>query len=135
MKHLIRRLARVADSSQYTLLRSDSQSRRSRRVLTAAGRSRRNRSRTAAAALEGHVPIYVGDEMRRFEVNAELLNHPIFVKLLNKSAQEYGYEQKGVLRIPCHVFVFERVLEALRLGLDDARDIHDLLSSSSEEFC
>lgn len=89
------------------------------------------------AVPEGHVPIYVGDEMERFVVSAELLNHPIFVKLLNKSAQEYGYEQKGVLRIPCHVFVFERVLEALRLGDDDdARDIHDLLnSSSSEEFC
>ncbi|XP_054816583.1 auxin-responsive protein SAUR71 [Prosopis cineraria] len=133
MKHLIRRLARVADSSQYTLLRSDSQSRRPRRVLAAAGRNRRHRSRTASAS-EGHVPIYVGDEMRRFEVDAELLNHPIFVKLLNKSAQEYGYEQKGVLRIPCRVLVFERVLEALRLGLD-ARDLHDLLCSSSEEFC
>ncbi|KAI9116408.1 hypothetical protein K1719_012575 [Acacia pycnantha] len=137
MKHLIRRLARVADSSQYTLLRSESQSRRPLRVLAAGGRNGRQRARTAAAsaASEGHVPIYVGDEMQRFEVNAELLNHPIFVKLLNKSAQEYGYEQQGVLRIPCHVFVFERILEALRLGLDDARDLHDLLCSSSEEFC
>ncbi|KAK8272214.1 hypothetical protein V6Z12_D11G315000 [Gossypium hirsutum] len=35
--------------------------------------------------------------MERFVVNAELLNHPVFVGLLNKSAQEYGYEQKGVL--------------------------------------
>ncbi|KAI3774823.1 hypothetical protein L1987_49385 [Smallanthus sonchifolius] len=33
---------------------------------------------------------------------------PDFVNLLNKSAQEYGYEQKGVLRIPCHVILFER---------------------------
>lgn len=132
MKHLIRRLAKVADSSQYTLLRSDSQSRRARRALTG-GRNRRHRARTAAAATspEGYVPIYVGEEMRRFEVNAELLNHPIFVNLLNRSAQEYGYEQKGVLHIPCHVIVFERVLEALRLGIDDARDLHELLCSSS----
>ena len=66
----------------------------------------------------------------------ELLNHPIFVKLLNKSAQEYGYEQKGVLRIPCHVLVFERVLEALRLCHDHSRDLHDLLNSlpSSDDF-
>jgi SAUR family protein len=85
---------------------------------------------------EGHVPVYVGDEMERFVVSAELLNHPIFVKLLNKSAQEYGYEQKGVLRIPCHVLVFERVLEALRLGQDHSRDLHDLLNSlpSSDDF-
>lgn len=137
MKQLIRRLSRVADSSQYTLLRSDSQSRRPRRAdsfrSVATAKLRRSRARTAVP--EGHVPIYVGDEMERFVVSAELLNHPIFVKLLNKSAQEYGYEQKGVLRIPCHVFVFERVLEALHLGHDDARDIQDLLnSSSSEEF-
>ncbi|KAF7834658.1 auxin-responsive protein SAUR71-like [Senna tora] len=142
MKQLIRRLSRVADSSQYTLLRSDSQSRRPRRAESfrsaAAGAAKIRRSRARTAVPEGHVPIYVGDEMERFVVSAELLNHPIFVKLLNRSAQEYGYEQKGVLRIPCHVFVFERVLEALRLGNDDARDIQELLnssSSSSEEFC
>ncbi|KAJ1390996.1 Small auxin-up RNA [Sesbania bispinosa] len=132
MKQLIRRLSRVADSSQYTLLRSDSQCRR-RRVesfrLSAAAKIRRS----SAVVPEGHVPIYVGDEMERFVVCAELLNHPVFVKLLNQSAQEYGYEQKGVLRLPCHVFVFERVLEALQLGLD-TRHITELLSSSSEEF-
>ncbi|PHT96974.1 Auxin-responsive protein SAUR40 [Capsicum chinense] len=47
--------------------------------------------------------------------------------LLNKSAQEYGYEQRGVLRIPCHVLIFERVLEALRLG-DDLQDLFTFLS-------
>ncbi|KAE9620822.1 hypothetical protein Lalb_Chr01g0007121 [Lupinus albus] len=69
MKHLIRKLSRVADSSRYTLLRSELHSTRRR-----------------------------------------------------------------VLRIPCHVIVFERVLEALRLGLD-SRDLHDLISFSSEELC
>ncbi|XP_027343793.1 auxin-responsive protein SAUR71 [Abrus precatorius] len=123
MKKLIRRLSRVADSSQYTLLRSDSQRRR----------RRTDRRRSSAVVPVGHVPIYVGDEMERFVVCAELLNHPVFVKLLNQSAQEYGYEQQGVLRLPCHVFVFERVLEALRLGLD-TRDIIDLVNFSPEEF-
>jgi SAUR family protein len=82
---------------------------------------------------EGHLPVYVGDEMERFVVSADLLSHPIFVKLLNKSAQEYGYEQKGVLRIPCHVLVFERVLEALRFG-EMSRDVQDLLNSITEEY-
>ncbi|KAK4253507.1 hypothetical protein QN277_010171 [Acacia crassicarpa] len=138
MKQLIRKLARVTDSSQYTLLRSDSCNRGPR--LSQSFRSvASSKRRQSCAVPEGHVPVYVGDEMERFVVSAELLNHPIFVKLLNKSAQEYGYEQQGVLRIPCHVFVFERVLEALRLGLDhedEARDIHDLLRSPpSEDFC
>ncbi|OIV99038.1 hypothetical protein TanjilG_32297 [Lupinus angustifolius] len=120
MKHFIRKLSRATDSSRYTLLRSD---------LYTTRRRRRN-----SDVPEGHIPVYVGEEMERFVVSAELLNHPVFQKLLNQSAQEYGYEQKGVLRIPCHVIVFERVLEALRLGLD-SRELHDLIGSSSEEFC
>ncbi|XP_062015890.1 auxin-responsive protein SAUR72-like [Rosa rugosa] len=143
MKQLIRRLSRVADSSQYCLLRSsdstaasgassNSRPRRSEsfRVL----KLRRRRSNPETGVPEGHVPVYVGDEMERFVVSAELLNHPVFVELLNKSAQEYGYEQRGVLRIPCHVVVFERVLETLRLGrAAPSSDINDLLGSLSED--
>ncbi|GAA0172816.1 hypothetical protein LIER_41409 [Lithospermum erythrorhizon] len=116
MKKLIRRLSRVSDSSQYKLMGS----------VRRGGGKRTN----GGDVPEGHLPVYVGEEMERFIVNAELLNHPIFVKLLNKSAQEYGYEQEGALRIPCHVFVFERVLEALRLG----GNVQDLLNSFSEEI-
>ncbi|ESW21311.1 hypothetical protein PHAVU_005G060300 [Phaseolus vulgaris] len=139
MKHLIRRLSRVADSSNYTLLRSDSSdddassSRGCRRRLRAESFRASKIRRSSAVVPEGHVPIYVGDEMERFVVCAELLNHPVFVKLLNESAQEYGYEQKGVLRLPCRVFDFERVLHALRLGLD-APDVSELVSFSPEEF-
>ena len=138
MKQLIRRLSRVADSSQYCLLRSDSTSttRRPHRTESFRVKLRRRSSSAATTGVvpEGHVPVYVGDEMERFVVSAELLNHPIFVELLNKSAQEYGYEQKGVLRIPCHVLVFERALEALRLGRVQSRDLHELLGSSSSSY-
>lgn len=135
MKQLIRRLSRVADSSQYTLLRPDAIRRRyiCRRAESFRQAAAAKIRRSSKDVPEGHVPIYVGDEMERFVVCAELLNHPVFVKLLNQSAQEYGYEQQGVLRLPCHVFVFERVLEALKLGVD-TRHINELLNSSSEEF-
>ncbi|XAR56908.1 hypothetical protein NMG60_11037550 [Bertholletia excelsa] len=131
MKKLIRRLSRVADSSQYCLLRSESRtlSRALESESYRTGKVRRSRVRSVAVP-EGHLPVYVGEEMERFVVSAELLNHPIFVKLLNKSAQEYGYEQKGALRIPCHVLVFERVLEALRVG-DDS--VQDLINSLPED--
>ncbi|KAL1221498.1 Auxin-responsive protein SAUR71 [Cardamine amara subsp. amara] len=114
MKQLIRRLSRVADSTQYSLLRSESQRRRSKK------------EKPKSWVPEGHVPVYVGQEMERFVVTAELLNHPVFVALLKRSAQEYGYEQQGVLRIPCHVLVFERIMESLRLGVAESRDLHDL---------
>lgn len=137
MKQLIRRLSRVADSSQYCLLRSSdsaASSARPRRSESFRVLKLRRRRSSETGVPEGHVPVYVGDEMERFVVSAELLNHPVFVELLNKSAQEYGYEQRGVLRIPCHVVVFERVLEALRLGrAAPSSDISDLLGSLPDD--
>ena len=94
MKKLIRRLSRVADSSQYSRLPSSTSS-----------------IGGGVAVPEGHLPVYVGEEMERFVVSAHLLNHPIFINLLNRSAQEYGYQHKGVLRIPCHVLLFQSLLQ------------------------
>jgi SAUR family protein len=60
---------------------------------------------------EGYLPVYVGmKELRRFVISASFLNHPIFAELLQKSAQEYGYEQKGGLKIPCDVMLFEHII-------------------------
>ncbi|KAK7243858.1 hypothetical protein RIF29_38671 [Crotalaria pallida] len=123
MKQLIRRLSRIAHSSHdhYTLRRPESprrsHSRRSDKIR-----------RSSSVVPEGHVPIYVGDEMERFVVSFKLLNHPIFVNLLNQAAQEYGYE--GVLRLPCDVIVFQRVLDVLRRGRD-TREIQELINFTS----
>ncbi|GKV09628.1 hypothetical protein SLEP1_g21099 [Rubroshorea leprosula] len=66
---------------------------------------------------KGYFPIYAGvEEVQRFVVSAKLLSYPIFVELLKKSYQEYGYEQGGVLRIPIQVFVFEHFLDSLKRG-------------------
>ncbi|KAJ8484494.1 hypothetical protein OPV22_016979 [Ensete ventricosum] len=99
MRQMIRRMARVADSSS----QCDSPTLR-------AGKEQRRRGEGAAA--EGHVPVCVGEEMERFEVRAELLGRPAFAALLRRSAQEYGYEQRGVLRIPCPAPLFRRLLAA-----------------------
>ncbi|KNA08169.1 hypothetical protein SOVF_165070 [Spinacia oleracea] len=128
MKQLIRRLSKVADSSSYSLLRSDSIT--SPRLPRRRSLSRKPPPGTRRRSVpSGHVPVYVGEEMERYVVSADLMNHPVFMKLLNKSAQEYGYEQKGALRIPCNVLVFERVLEALRRGRDVSSDVQDLINS------
>ncbi|KAK4484915.1 hypothetical protein RD792_007516 [Penstemon davidsonii] len=122
MKKLMRKLSKVADSSQYYLLRSQSRCEAARRSES---------FRKGGGVPQGHLPVYVGEEMERFVVSAELLHHPIFMELLNRSAQEYGYEHQGALRIPCHVFLFERVLETLRIG-SEARDLQELINSFSE---
>ncbi|XP_027061169.1 auxin-responsive protein SAUR71-like [Coffea eugenioides] len=137
MKNLIRRLSRVADSSQYCQLRSESGTTTTTSNCSSSSSSSftraRKQRRGGAGVPEGHLPVYVGEEMERFVVSAELLNHPLFVNLLNQSAQEYGYHHRGVLRIPCHVFVFERVLEALRLSPHDYSHLQHLFNSFSDQ--
>ncbi|XP_022721109.1 auxin-responsive protein SAUR71-like [Durio zibethinus] len=106
MKKLMRRLSpvRVTHSTQYSMLRSQPPD---------------PATKQRSDVPHGHFPVYAGinqTSTRRFIVSAEMLRHPIFVELLNRSAQEYGYEQRGVLRIPINDVVFERVLESLRQG-------------------
>eukprot|EP01018_Ginkgo_biloba_P030357 Gb_18129 [translate_table: standard] len=58
----------------------------------------------------GYLPIYVGKGMTRFVINVRLLNHPIFAELLQMSADKYGYDQTGGLKIPCDVVLFHRIM-------------------------
>ncbi|KAK3131062.1 hypothetical protein QOZ80_6BG0501520 [Eleusine coracana subsp. coracana] len=54
----------------------------------------------------GCVPVLVcgGDgDGERFVVRVEALRHPSFAALLEMAAQEFGYKQEGVLRVPCAV--------------------------------
>ncbi|GAB2222846.1 hypothetical protein Droror1_Dr00016974 [Drosera rotundifolia] len=128
MKQLIRRLSRVADSSASS---SSSSSSLLRSRSSCSGRSKPPPYRRSMSSVPpGHFPVYVGDEMERFVVNAEMLRHPVFVRLLRRSAQEYGYEQQGVIRIPCRVVVFEQLLEAVRFGegvVDQVPNLVDLV--------
>lgn len=122
MKQLIRRLSRVADSSQQEGLlhpRSSSSPKGRWRSSSSSwddngeGQSDSGGRRDWRAEVpEGHLPVYVGDEMERFVVRADLLGRPVFLELLRRSAEEYGYEQRGVLRIPCPVPLFQRILIA-----------------------
>ncbi|XP_074574586.1 auxin-responsive protein SAUR71-like [Curcuma longa] len=89
---MLRRPSKVADSSAPNVRESP-----------------RRRSRTPP---QGHVPVRVGDEMERYEVRADLLSRQPFLDLLHLSAAEFGYGQRGVLRIPCPVPLFRRLLAA-----------------------
>ncbi|TVU08513.1 hypothetical protein EJB05_41918, partial [Eragrostis curvula] len=65
----------------------------------------------------GCVPVLVcgdgeGGEGERFVVRVEALRHPSFAALLEMAAQEFGYRQEGVLRVPCAVHHFRNVLSA-----------------------
>ncbi|XP_037464104.1 auxin-responsive protein SAUR71-like [Triticum dicoccoides] len=62
----------------------------------------------------GCVPVLVvgdGDEeCERFVVQVEALRHPSLAALLEMAAQEFGYKQEGILRVPCAVNQFRQAL-------------------------
>lgn len=64
---------------------------------------------------KGCVPVLVGvgEEVERFVVSVKLFKHPSIVTLLDMAAREFGFEQSGVLRIPCDVQHFRAVLEMI----------------------
>jgi len=59
---------------------------------------------------EGFLAVYVGKERQRFVISANYLKHHMFKVLLEKSAEEYGFEHKGGLPIACEVAAFEHLL-------------------------
>ncbi|XP_015889244.3 protein SMALL AUXIN UP-REGULATED RNA 51 [Ziziphus jujuba] len=76
----------------------------------------------------GFLAVYVGStERRRFLIPARFLNLPVFVALLKKAEEEFGFECSGGLVLPCEVGFFEEILRFLqksetkfgKFGLDD----------------
>ncbi|KAJ3686721.1 hypothetical protein LUZ61_015885 [Rhynchospora tenuis] len=67
---------------------------------------------------KGYVPILIGKEKEkeRVLVHTKLLKHPCFLVLLELAVQEFGYDQKGILQIPCEVEQFMLVSAALKKG-------------------
>lgn len=60
--------------------------------------------------------------MRKFQVALYHLQHPPFVKLLEAAAQEFGFDQPGVIVIPCEANELEKILtrQSLRPKLNNS---------------
>lgn len=70
---------------------------------------------TTACVLEGHFAVIAEHEeeiTKRFLVPLSCLNNSTFLSLLEKAAQEYGFDQHGALTIPCRPSELERLLLA-----------------------
>ncbi|KAA8522687.1 hypothetical protein F0562_009151 [Nyssa sinensis] len=61
----------------------------------------------------GSLAVYVGAERRRFVIPTRFLNLPVFVSLLNKAEEEFGFQSSGGLVLPCEVGFFRGVLQLL----------------------
>ncbi|KAL6213164.1 hypothetical protein ACLB2K_012611 [Fragaria x ananassa] len=64
---------------------------------------------------KGHFAVYVGEgKKKRFVIPISYLNHPLFLDLLNKAQEEFGYDHPtGGLTIPCSEDYFITLTSAL----------------------
>ncbi|RYR55029.1 hypothetical protein Ahy_A06g030281 isoform D [Arachis hypogaea] len=70
---------------------------------------------------KGYLAICVGEELKRFVIPTVYLGHQAFQILLREAEEEFGFQQTGVLRIPCEVSVFESILKMVE-GKNNGRN-------------
>jgi len=61
----------------------------------------------------GFFALYVGEEHQRHVVPTSYLSHPLFKMLLEKSYNEFGFQQRNGLVVPCSVSTFQEVVNAI----------------------
>ncbi|CAL9123072.1 unnamed protein product [Musa textilis] len=66
----------------------------------------------------GYVPVLVGDgeeeeAAERFLVHVDLFNDARFAALLEMTADEFGYTQRGIIRMPCNARHFEKMVDVI----------------------
>lgn len=62
---------------------------------------------------KGYLAVYVGPELRRFIIPTSYLTHSLFKLLLEKAADEFGFDQSGGLTIPCEIETFKYLLTCM----------------------
>ncbi|XP_027339371.1 protein SMALL AUXIN UP-REGULATED RNA 10-like [Abrus precatorius] len=62
---------------------------------------------------KGYLAVYVGPELRRFIIPTSYLSHSLFKVLLEKAADEFGFDQSGGLTIPCEIETFKYLLKCM----------------------
>ncbi|CAL0326789.1 unnamed protein product [Lupinus luteus] len=62
---------------------------------------------------EGHFAVIAikGEEAKRFIVELDYLTDPHFLRLLEQAKEEFGFEQKGVIIIPCRPQELQKIIE------------------------
>ncbi|XP_009618492.1 protein SMALL AUXIN UP-REGULATED RNA 12-like [Nicotiana tabacum] len=63
----------------------------------------------------GSLAVYVGPERRRFVIPTRFLNLPVFISLLDKAEEEFGFQPSGGLVLPFEVEFFSEILRLLEM--------------------
>ncbi|KAL0917532.1 hypothetical protein M5K25_012598 [Dendrobium thyrsiflorum] len=62
----------------------------------------------------GYLPVYVGQEKRRFVIPVTYLSSPVFKLLLEKAEEEFGFDHDGALTLPCEIEPFKYILQVMQ---------------------
>ncbi|XP_028553046.1 auxin-responsive protein SAUR50-like isoform X2 [Dendrobium catenatum] len=62
----------------------------------------------------GYLPVYVGQEKRRFVIPVTYLSSPVFKLLLAKAEEEFGFDHDGALTLPCEIEPFKYILQVMQ---------------------
>ncbi|RWR75211.1 auxin-responsive protein SAUR72-like protein [Cinnamomum micranthum f. kanehirae] len=97
---------------------------------------------TSDVVPKGFLAVCVGEEMKRFIIPTEYLGHRAFGILLKEAEEEFGFQHEGVLRIPCEVSAFEKILKVVEekrevlfmheLGFNGDNEMNGCCSSQAE---
>ncbi|XP_023524404.1 auxin-responsive protein SAUR32-like [Cucurbita pepo subsp. pepo] len=88
---------------------------------------------SGASVPKGSLAVSVGEEQKRFVIPTQYLGHPAFEILLREAEEEFGFQQTGVLRLPCEVTVFEHVVRLVERKEGDLFGGEEVLSLCSLE--
>ncbi|CAJ1973834.1 unnamed protein product [Sphenostylis stenocarpa] len=114
LQQLLKRWRRVANSSKTSRSNNNSNSNTSRSIKflkRTLSLSEREGGGSGSVVPKGYVAVCVGVDLSRFVIPTEYLGHQAFHMLLREAEEEFGFEQTGVLRIPCEVSLFESILK------------------------
>ncbi|CAJ2656571.1 unnamed protein product [Trifolium pratense] len=73
---------------------------------------------------KGFLAVCVGKELKRFIIPMDYLKHQAFEVLLQEAEEEFGFQQEGVLKIPCQVSIFEKILKVVE-DKKEALNLHE----------
>ncbi|KAK4796619.1 hypothetical protein SAY86_028945 [Trapa natans] len=54
-----------------------------------------------------------GDKHERFVIPVAYINHPLFRQLLREAEEEFGFDHKGPITIPCRIEVFRSIQDSI----------------------
>ncbi|XP_059642147.1 auxin-responsive protein SAUR32-like [Cornus florida] len=84
------------------------------------------------AVPKGFLAVCVGKELKRFIIPTDYLGHQAFGILLREAEEEFGFQQEGVLKIPCEVPFFEKILKMVE-EKKDVFFLHDQFGFNGEK--